>query len=102
MYQPGDLIIYWMLKHSDHPTVNATDLEPEPKGEGYRYRVKKFWLVTAVDNESVEVLTRRGKTRRIMRNDPQLRHAQWWERFFFSNRFPQHPAPSGQLPAKAS
>jgi hypothetical protein len=102
MYQPGDLIIYWMVKHSDHPTPSATDLEPEPKGEGYRYRVKKYWLVTSVDNESIEVITRRGKSRRISRNDPQLRLARWWERFFFANRFPHNPTTNGNLQAKAS
>ncbi len=100
MYAPGDLVIYWMLKHSDHPTPHATDLEPEPKGEGYRYRVKKYWQVTSVASDSIEVITRRGKLRKIMKDDPQLRAAWWWERFFYASRFPQLPTSAG-LSAKA-
>ena len=39
----------------------------------------------------IVAVTRRGKSRTIHRDDPALRRARWWERIFFSRRFPEWP-----------
>jgi hypothetical protein len=90
MYEVGDLVVYSAQKHSGHPTLNAESVEPEANGEGYRYYVRKYWTVVGIAADgSLDVVTRRGKHRRVVSNDPLLRRAYWWERLFFSDRFPQ-------------
>lgn len=89
MYEVGDLVVYAAQKHSGHPTLNAEAVTPEAHGEGYRYLVRKYWVVAGIDPDGqLDVLTRRGKHRRIVAADPMLRRAYWWERLFFWDRFP--------------
>ena len=90
MYKSGDPVIYLAAKYSSHPGPRAEDLSPERGGEGYSYTVKKFWTVLASREDGrLALLTRRGKTRIVDGRDPNLRLANWWERLFFANRFPQ-------------
>lgn len=92
MYRPGDRVIYTAPKHSAHPGPRAEAVQPERHGEGYSYDVKKYWLVAQVQTDGlVTVITRRGKERVVPASDPRLRHARWWEAFFFSSRFPRLP-----------
>jgi hypothetical protein len=89
MYKPGDRVVYLATKHSAHPGPRAEDVEPEPHGEGYTYHVKKYWMVTGVTPDGwLTVVTRRGKQRRVLANDPRLRPARWWELLFLRRRFP--------------
>jgi hypothetical protein len=88
MYQPGDRVIYLAEKHSPHPGPRAEAVQPETHGEGYSYRVKKFWVVLEVQEESLVVRTRRGKQRNVSMSDPRLRPARWWEKLLMSARFP--------------
>ena len=90
MYQPGDRVIYIAEKHSEHPGPRAEAVHPETNGEGYSYRVKKYWVVVEVEDGSLKVQTRRGKTRRVLISDPRLRPARWWERLLLASRFPSH------------
>lgn len=101
MYQPGDWVIFLADKYSDHPGRGAEGVQPEPHGEGYRYRVKKYWTVTSVDADSLEVITRRGKRRRLSPTDLHLRAAYWWEKLFLAGRFPAVDAPEDAPAAKA-
>jgi hypothetical protein len=88
MYQPGDRVIYVAEKHSPHPGPRAEAVQPETNGEGYSYRVKKFWVVLQVQDDSLVVRTRRGKQRSVSTSDPRLRPARWWEKLLLSSRFP--------------
>jgi hypothetical protein len=95
MFKAGDLIVYRITKHSTHPPRRAVDVQPATHGEFYTYDVLKYWVVTAVDHEGkIKALTRRGKNRAVHANDPNLRHASWWERWFFAHRFPAANAPA--------
>lgn len=103
MYQPGDRVVYLTTKHSVHPTPRAEKVQPEPHGEGYTYDVKKYWLVQEVNGDgNLVVVTRRGKTRVVAKNDPRLRNANWWERMFQSHRFPHPHAGELQTPDDGS
>lgn len=93
MFKPGDRIVYRLSKHSSHPTPRAVAVWPEPKGESYTYEVEKYWIVAKVQSDGrIIAMTRRGKSRTIHHDDPALRRARWWERLFFSSRFPEWPA----------
>jgi len=88
-FQPGDVVVYRMQKSSARPGPNARDIQPAPHGDSYSYSVDKFWRVIGVrpDNTLV-VLTRKGKQHTIAANDPNLRRAHLWERLLFWHRFP--------------
>jgi hypothetical protein len=89
-YQPGHLVVYRVLKHSQRPGPRAHDNVPAPLGETYRYQVDKFWVVEAVhDDGTLVVRTRRGKAHQLRITDPNLRHATWWEAWRYGASFPQ-------------
>ena len=88
-FRPGDPVIYRATKHSAHPGPRAQAVSAETNGEGYSYVVDKFWVVAETHPDGQLVLrTRRGKTHQLAADDPRLRLANWWERFWFRNRFP--------------
>ncbi len=89
-FDVGDWVIYRITKGSAHPGPRAKDVYPAPKGEGYRYHVDKFWVVTEVcEGGKVRVRTRRGKEHVVSEDDPLLRRANWWDRLWHRSRFPQ-------------
>jgi len=96
-YQPGEKVICTVSKRSPHPGRRAYDVRPETSGEAYQYQVDKFWTVQEVRDSQVVLLTRRGKTRLIDRDDPSIHRANWWERILYWDRFPSdgdsYPAP---------
>ncbi len=88
-YEPGDWVVMRVNKRSPHPGPRAEEVEPEPMGEGYQYKVDKYWTVADVLPEgAVVVRTRRGKRRVIHTGNPALRHANLWERLTLRSRFP--------------
>ncbi len=91
MYQPDDRVIYVAEKYGPHPGPRAEAVQPEVNGEGYSYRVKKFWVVLEVQADALIVRTRRGKQRSVLTSDPRLRPARWWEKLLQSSRFPDQP-----------
>ena len=101
MYQPGDRVIYVAEKHSPHPGPRAEAVQPETNGEGYSYRVKKFWVVLEVQSDSLVVRTRRGKQRNVSTSDPRLRPARWWEKLLLASRFPDHQTPVQHEPSQS-
>ena len=88
-FQPGDVVVYHKQKNTVHPGPHARDIQPALHGDTYSYSVDKFWRVIGVrpDNTLV-VLTRRGKQHTIPADDPALRKVHWWERLLFWHRFP--------------
>lgn len=88
-FRPGDLVVIRLTKFSSDPGPRARDVHPAPHGETYNYYVDKYWRVRSVTPEGeLELVTRRGKSHRVPANDPRLRHANLFERWFRANRFP--------------
>ncbi len=96
-FSTGDRVIYRREKHSTNPGPRAKNIDPAPLGEFYSYEVDKFWAVKAVEPTAVVLITRRGKTHKVNVTDPRLRRANWWERFFYSEKFPPTGIPSAGL-----
>ena len=88
-YKPGDPVIFRVTKQSTDPGPRAVDVHPAQSGETYSYQVDKFWTVRTVADDSVQLVTRRGKERQVSKNDIRLRHARWWERWIYASRFPK-------------
>ena len=89
VFKPGDPVIFRVTKQSTIPGPRAVDVHPAQSGETYSYEVDKFWTVREVQDDAVMLVTRRGKRRTISRGDWRLRHARWWERWLYSDRFPK-------------
>jgi hypothetical protein len=88
-YRIGDPVVYRRTKHSTSPGPRAEEIDAAPKGDIYSYMVDKYWIVNDVlADGTIEVRTRRGKTRHIDREDACLRHASLIERIFKADRFP--------------
>jgi len=87
-YKRGDAVIYRQSKLSPHPGPRAEGVRPMPTGEDYSYCVNKFWIIAEDPGDKVVVKTRRGKVHRIDVDDPNLRHAHWWEKLIYRDRFP--------------
>jgi hypothetical protein len=89
-YKPGDPVIFRVTKQSTDPGPRAVDVHPAPSGETYSYQVDKFWAVSDVlAGDAIALVTRRGKQRTVLVNDVRLRHARWWERWLYADRFPK-------------
>ena len=54
-FRPGDRVVFSMIRHGTNPAVGAKDVRPEQRGEGYRYIIQDFWIVTNTDRERVVV-----------------------------------------------
>ena len=88
-YSVGDWVVYTMDKHSTQPGQRAKDIHPAERGDEYQYVVDKYWTVLDVVNENtIEVMTRRGKKHVLHTGDPHLRKAHFWECWFLKARFP--------------
>jgi hypothetical protein len=102
-FQPGDPVIFSMSKVSTEPGPRAVDIHPAPSGETYNYLVPKFWRVEQRHaDDTVTLVTRRGKRHNVAVDDPRLRRANLWERWFYASRFPtasEPTAPSNQNPS---
>ena len=91
-YFLGQPVVYRQPKQGTSPGPRARNLRPARHGESYVYNVDKYWrVVEFLDNNELRLLTRRGKTHIVKRDDPQLRPASWWERIYFWGRFPVPP-----------
>ncbi|MBI2479939.1 MAG: hypothetical protein HYV60_15295 [Planctomycetia bacterium] len=86
----GDPVIYRKFKHSSTPGPRAKGVDPAPRGEDYTYSIDKFWVVAELREENHVLLeTRRGKQHVVASTDPNLRHARWWEKLIYRDRFPK-------------
>ena len=92
-FQPGDRIVYRKTKHSPQPGPRAEAIVPARGGDNYAYCVDKYWTVRDLTDENqLQVVTRTGKTHLLNPDDPNLRHANLWERWFLKERFPEMDA----------
>ena len=88
-FRQGDLVVYRKSKSSLHPGPRARDVRPAANGDNYSYIVDKFWVVEkALEDGTLLLKTRGDKTHEISTNDPNLRHASFWERIRYADRFP--------------
>lgn len=87
-FSPNDWVVYTREKHSLSPGRRAKNITPSPHGEMYSYEVDKYWIVRQVHGSEVVLETRRGKTHTLPAEDFRLRKANFWERIFFSQKFP--------------
>lgn len=88
-FQIGDKVVYKKQKTSTSPGPRAKEIQPANFGEEYWYSVDKYWLVVDVQEDgTIDVVTRRGKTHRLRKDDQRLRHSAWWENLVFGSRFP--------------
>lgn len=88
--KPGDWVIYRKLKRSTSPGPRAKLVSAAPQGETYTYMVDKFWVVKQLLNDGQVVLvTRTGKQHTVDPATPNLRPANWWERWLYRDRFRQ-------------
>jgi hypothetical protein len=88
-FQVNDVVVYRKQKSSARPGAHAKDIAPAARGDSYSYFVDKFWrVIDVLDDNTLVVLTRRGKQHIVKIDDPALRRMHWWERFLFSHRFP--------------
>ncbi len=89
-YSPGDPVIFHKTKYSQRPGPRAREVTPTPHGDDYAYVVDKYWLVKECrDDGTLILVTRRGKEHHVKADSPNLRHANWWERFVYKGRFPE-------------
>ena len=101
-FKPGDPVIFRVTKQSTDPGPRALDVHPAQSGETYSYQVDKFWAVSdVVSEDTVQLVTRRGKQRSVAKDDLRLRHARWWERWFYGDRFPKLSQLTGLASAPA-
>lgn len=88
-FQVGDPVIFRTSKFTSHPGPRAKHVTPAPRGEFYEYEVDKFWVVAEVRADGkLRLLTRRGKEHVVAPDDPRLRRAGWWERYWWRDKFP--------------
>ncbi len=88
-YRPGDLVVFVVSKISKDPGPRAHDIHPAPFGDTYQYIVDKYWTVRSISSDgALELVTRRGKVHLVRADDPRLRPARLWERWFQRQRFP--------------
>ncbi len=87
--QVGNLVVFAKEKVSETPGKRASEVVPLRKSDCYCYVVEKYWTVEEVhEDRTATLVTRRGKRHRISLEDPKLRKATFWERWFLSDRFP--------------
>lgn len=88
-YRVGDPVVFRVTKQSTDPGPRAVDIHPAPSGETYSYQVDKFWTVKQIQSDGkLNLITRRGKERTVSQDDLRLRHARWWEKWIYRQRFP--------------
>lgn len=87
-FRPGDYVVYRKTKFSRRPGPRATNVRPATNGDSYSYVVDKFWVVQQVSEDgTVTLKTPRGNVRVVQTGDPLLRHAKFWERLRYRDRF---------------
>ena len=99
-FRRGDPVVFAKDKWSTKPGPRAHEVHPARRGEGYLYKVDKFWTILNGERDGkVTLVTRRGRTHVVDVNDPRLRHASWWQRLRYRRKFPRldalSPDPAG-------
>jgi hypothetical protein len=91
-FAPGDRVIFRRTKFTRHPGPRARAIEATAHGDNYNYFIDKFWIVEQVlEDGTLSLRTRRGKTHVVRADDLNLRHATFWERLKYRARFEPIP-----------
>lgn len=86
--QPGAWVVYRKQKHSTSPGPRAKEVIAARQGDTYSYVVDKFWIAKRVlEDNQVQLVTRKGKQHTVPLDDPNLRLAHWWECWMHKGRF---------------
>ncbi len=84
----GDFIVFKKWKSSTHPSPRAKETYPAEKGDMYSYRIDKIWkVVEVVDQETIEIQTRRGKRHQVRVDPTYIRKAGLLDRLLNRDRF---------------
>ena len=84
----GDFIIFRKWKSSTSPSPQAKNTYPSQSGEMYSYGIDKYWkVVEVVDDQTIEIETRRGKRHRIEKNPSIMRKASFLDKLLHKDRF---------------
>lgn len=84
----GDRVVMDVRRRGVRPEPAAMDVQPEAKGEGYVYRVRKYGIVQEVTALGrLLIATSTGERLEVNPLDPQLRRAAWWELLLERHRF---------------
>ncbi|MEE9233773.1 MAG: hypothetical protein V3U07_09955 [Nitrospirales bacterium] len=84
----GDFIIFRKWKSSTSPSPQAKNTYPSQSGEMYSYGIDKYWtVVEVVDDQTIEIETRRGKRHRIEKNPSIMRKAGFLDKLLHKDRF---------------
>lgn len=87
--KPGNVVVYRKAKFGNRPGPRAKRVQPTPGGDDYTYYVDKYWVVAATQPDGKLLLkTRTGKSHTVDPNDPMLRRATWWERWWRRSQMP--------------
>lgn len=97
-FKVNDWVVCTREKYGLSPGPRAKNISPSPHGDLYSYEVDKYWIVREVLPESVVLETRTGKKHEMQKSDRRLRPPTWWERFFYSDRFPRKIPRDGSAP----
>ena len=93
-YHVGQPVVYTIPKNSERLGSRAKDLPPPEHGETDTGYIGKYWSIDEVRGDGRLVLrTESGKTHVVQSDDPGLRIATAWERFWFRRHFPQPIVP---------
>ena len=89
-YKPGDPVVLQVTKQSKRPGPHVHDLRPMSHGKTYHYQEKLCGVVAEVLAQDVLIVRiQRGITHAVSPDEPNLRHATWWERLWHRDWFPQ-------------
>ena len=87
-WETHDLVVYSKQKHSVSPSPRAREVDAAARGETYSYTVDKFWVIKQlIEDGQLLLITRTGKQHAIDQNDPNLRKATLWERWYYRQRY---------------
>lgn len=87
-WETRDHVVYCKQKHSSSPGPRAREIDAASHGETYSYTVDKFWLVKDIQSDGqLLLITRSGKEHIIHPQDPNLRRATIWERWYYRKRY---------------
>ncbi|MEM9826225.1 MAG: hypothetical protein AAF958_06535 [Planctomycetota bacterium] len=86
-WTPGQWAIFRKSKRSTQPGPRASRIQASSKGDSYSYVVDKFWVVSRVLGDRLELRTASGKLRELAADDPNLRKPTFIERWLWRDRF---------------
>lgn len=104
-FKINDWVICTREKHGLSPGKRAKNISPSPHGELYSYEVDKYWIVREKSDSQLVLETRTGKRHVVATDDRRLRAPNFFEKWWFRNRFPAKTpttASTGPAPSPTS